>query len=81
MEGNGAGPRWVLVVKPEQAELIQILQERLEGSGVHVFVERRTRERRRGSLGRGREGRGGEDEDRRERGLTGQRSTMTSNPP
>ena len=52
MGKNGKGPtRWCLVVKPEQRELIEILRARLEGSGVKVRVERRTRERRRGSLG------------------------------
>jgi hypothetical protein len=49
---NGTGPaRWFLVVKPEQRELVEILRARLEGSGVEVLVERRARERRRGSLG------------------------------
>jgi hypothetical protein len=51
MDGKGAGPRWVLVVKPEQTELIQVLQAHLEGSGIQVIVDRRSRERRRGSLG------------------------------
>src|SRR5262245_9954265 len=49
--GSGTGPRWFLVIKPEQADLIQVLQDHLQGSGVEVVVERRTRERRRGSLG------------------------------
>jgi hypothetical protein len=50
--GNGSGPsRWWIVVKPEQRELIEILRARLEGSGVGVQVERRARERRRGSFG------------------------------
>ena len=49
---NGSGPtRWYLVVKPEQRDLFEILRERLDGSGVEVLVERRTRERRRGSFG------------------------------
>ena len=52
MGKNGSGPtRWVLVVKPEQRDLFEILRERLNGSGVEVLVERRTRERRRGSFG------------------------------
>ena len=45
--------RWFLVVRPEQRDLLAILQERLYGSGVEVVVERRRRERRRGSLGPG----------------------------
>jgi hypothetical protein len=52
MGKNGTGPaRWWIVVKPEQRELIEILRARLEGSGVEVQIERRARERRRGSLG------------------------------
>ncbi|HEX2501690.1 MAG TPA: hypothetical protein VHO73_09540 [Methylomirabilota bacterium] len=52
MSQNGTGAaRWWIVVKPEQRELIEILRARLEGSGVEVQVERRARERRRGSLG------------------------------
>jgi hypothetical protein len=52
--GNGNGStRWYLVVKPEQRELLEILRERLHGSGVEVVVERRSRERRRGSFGPG----------------------------
>jgi hypothetical protein len=52
MGKNGSKPiRWCLVVKPEQRELFDILQPRLEGSGVEVLIERRSRERRRGSLG------------------------------
>jgi hypothetical protein len=52
MGKNGTAPgRWFLVVKPDQRELVEILRARLEGSGVEVLVERRTRERRRGSLG------------------------------
>jgi hypothetical protein len=50
--GNGTAPiRWYLVVKPEQRDLLEILRERLHGSGVEVLVERRGRERRRGSFG------------------------------
>jgi hypothetical protein len=48
---NGSAPRWFLVVRPEQLELYEILRERLHGSGVEVVVDRRRRERRRGSLG------------------------------
>jgi len=51
METNGHRPRWFLVVKPEQGELLAILKERLKGSGVDVVLDRRSRERRRGSLG------------------------------
>ena len=51
MESNGTGPRWYLVVKPDQRELYEALKERLEGSGVEVLLDRRYRERRRGSLG------------------------------
>jgi hypothetical protein len=51
MKTNGTGPRWVLVVKPEQRELLETLRQYLEGSGIEVSVERRSRERRRGSLG------------------------------
>jgi hypothetical protein len=52
MDGNGTGStRWYLVVKPEQRELLEILRDRLHGSGVEVVVERRNRERRRGSFG------------------------------
>ncbi len=52
MDKNGTGSaRWYLVVKPEQRELLEILRERLHGSGVEVVVERRSRERRRGSFG------------------------------
>jgi len=50
---NGAAPRWFLVLKPEQRELYEILQARLHGSGVEVLLDRRRRERRRGSLGAG----------------------------
>jgi hypothetical protein len=54
MDKNGTGPaRWYLVVKPEQRELLAILRERLHGSGVEVVIERRSRERRRGSFGPG----------------------------
>ena len=49
--GNGSAARWYLVVKPEQGELMEILRERLHGSGVEVVLERRGRERRRGSFG------------------------------
>jgi hypothetical protein len=49
--GNGSAARWYLVVKPEQRELLEILRERLHGSGVEVVLERRSRERRRGSFG------------------------------
>src|SRR5215813_8301460 len=53
MEPNGDSdrPRWFLVVKADQRELLEVLQERLAGSGVEVLLDRRTRERRRGSLG------------------------------
>lgn len=52
MGKNGTGSdRWFLVVKPEQRELFDVLRERLEGSGVQVLIDRRNRERRRGSLG------------------------------
>lgn len=54
MDKNGTGStRWYLVVKPEQRELLEILRERLHDSGVEVLVERRSRERRRGSFGPG----------------------------
>ena len=50
--GNGSAPaRWFLVIKPDQGELFDILRDRLVGSGVEVVLERRARERRRGSLG------------------------------
>ena len=49
--GNGSAARWYLVVKPEQGELLEILRERLHDSGVEVVLERRGRERRRGSFG------------------------------
>jgi hypothetical protein len=52
MGKNGTAPgRWFLVVKPDQRELVEILRARLQDSGVEVLVERRSRERRRGSLG------------------------------
>ena len=51
MEQNGHRPRWFLVVKADQGELLEILKERLDGSGVEVLLDRRSRERRRGSLG------------------------------
>ena len=52
MGKNGTGPtRWYLVVKPDQRELFEVLRARLDGSGVEVLIERRTRERRRGSFG------------------------------
>jgi hypothetical protein len=52
MGKNGTGsPRWLLVVKPDQRELFEVLRTRLEGSGVQVLLDRRSRERRRGSLG------------------------------
>ena len=50
---NGSGPRWLLVIKPEQHELYEILRKRLGGSGVEVMLDRRRRERRRGSFGPG----------------------------
>jgi len=54
MGKNGTGPiSWLLVVKPDQGELFQLLRERLDGTGVEVLIERRRRERRRGSLGSG----------------------------
>jgi hypothetical protein len=52
MDKNGNGStRWYLIVKPEQRDLLAVLRERLDGSGVEVLVDRRSRERRRGSLG------------------------------
>jgi hypothetical protein len=53
MDTNGSAPRWFLIIKPEQRELYELLAERLRGSGIEVVVERRRRERRRGSLGPG----------------------------
>jgi hypothetical protein len=50
MESNGSA-RWYLIVRPDQRELFEVLKERLEGSGVEVLVDRRARERRRGSIG------------------------------
>jgi hypothetical protein len=52
---NGSVPRlrWILVIKPDQRELLEVLRERLHESGVEVLVDRRRRERRRGSLGPG----------------------------
>src|SRR5262245_24816146 len=51
METNGTSPRWFLVVRADQRELLEIMKERLEGSGVEVLPDRRSRERRRGSVG------------------------------
>jgi hypothetical protein len=51
MHANGTGSRWYLIVKPDQRELYDVLKARLAGSGVEVLVDRRSRERRRGSLG------------------------------
>src|SRR5262245_53845752 len=51
MGKNGTGHRWFLVVKPDQLELYELLRQRLDGSGVEVLLDRRSRERRRGSLG------------------------------
>ena len=52
MGKNGNGPtQWYLVVKPDQRALYEVLRARLEGSGVEVLLERRSRERRRGSFG------------------------------
>ena len=51
MSTNGSAPHWYLVVKPDQHELFEVLKQRLEGSGVEVVLDRRHRERRRGSLG------------------------------
>jgi hypothetical protein len=51
MHTNGTGPRWYLIVRPDERELFEVLKARLEGSGVEVLVDRRSRERRRGSLG------------------------------
>jgi hypothetical protein len=48
--GNGL-TQWYLVVKPDQRALYDILRDRLDGSGVEVVLERRSRERRRGSFG------------------------------
>ena len=53
MGTNGSSPRWLLVIKPEQRELFDLLRERLDGSGLEVMLDRRRRERRRGSLGPG----------------------------
>jgi hypothetical protein len=47
MESNGSA-RWYLIVRPDQRELFEVLNERLEGSGVEVLVDRRARGRRRG---------------------------------
>ena len=59
--GNGAGdpagaephqgPRWYLVLQPGQKALYDLLQARLAGSEVAVILDRRQRERRRGSFG------------------------------
>jgi hypothetical protein len=50
--GTGSGsPRWILVIQPAQRELFDLLQERLKGTDVQVILDRRERERRRGSLG------------------------------
>jgi hypothetical protein len=49
-DGNGL-TQWYLVVKPDQRALYEVLRERLGGSGVEVVLERRARERRRGSFG------------------------------
>ena len=51
MSANGSKPRWFLVVKPNEHALYEVLRQRLEGSGVEVLLDRRGRERRRGSLG------------------------------
>jgi hypothetical protein len=51
MGKNGTAHRWFLVVKPDQRELYELLRQRLDGSGVEVLLDRRSRERRRGSLG------------------------------
>jgi hypothetical protein len=51
MHANGTEARWYLIVRPDQPELYDVLTSRLEGSGVEVLVDRRSRERRRGSLG------------------------------
>jgi hypothetical protein len=51
MNSNGSAHRWYLIVRPDQRELLDILKARLEDSGVEVLVDRRSRERRRGSLG------------------------------
>lgn len=53
MDTNGSAPRWFLVIRPEQRELFEVLRERLDGSGVEVLIDRRRRERRRGSFGPG----------------------------
>jgi hypothetical protein len=58
--GNGNGPRWFLVVRADQHELLEILKGRLEGSGIEVLLDRRTRERRRGSFGPAMDRRGSE---------------------
>lgn len=51
MSTNGSSPHWFLVVKPNEHALYEVLRQRLEGSGVEVVLDRRGRERRRGSLG------------------------------
>ncbi len=51
MGTNGSKPHWFLVVKPNEHALYEVLRQRLEGSGVEVLLDRRSRERRRGSLG------------------------------
>jgi hypothetical protein len=51
MSLNSSQPGWILVVQPAQRELYEVLRARLHGSGVEVILERRRRERRRGSLG------------------------------
>jgi hypothetical protein len=50
VNGNG-NHRWVIVVKPDERALFDVLRQRLDGSGVEVILDRRSRERRRGSLG------------------------------
>jgi hypothetical protein len=51
MPMSGGPHRWLLVVQASQGELYEILRSRLAGSSVEVLLERRQRERRRGSLG------------------------------
>ncbi len=58
-------PRWLVVVQPNQRDLYELLRQRLEGTAVTVLLDRRQRERRRGSAGQGMERRVGERRRRR----------------
>jgi hypothetical protein len=51
MGTDNSQPRWFLVVRGDQHELLDILKGRLEGSDIEVVPDRRSRERRRGSFG------------------------------